>query len=122
MADLQLFTSPKHKVARAAERFFKERGLSFHAVDVRQKSPSPGELRKWVDAFGVEAVLDKGSKTYVEAGLQYFSAGTEDWIERMCRHPEVIRLPLVRCGKELSVGDDPDAWGRFATALKGTLR
>lgn len=119
MADLQMFTSPKHKVARKAERFFKERGLSFHAVDVRQKTPSPGELKKWVDQFGVEAVLDKNSKTYVESGLQYFSAGKDDWIERMCRHPEVINLPLVRCGSDLAVGDDPAAWKRFATALKG---
>ncbi|MEE8601005.1 arsenate reductase family protein [Euzebya tangerina] len=120
MSDLQLFISPKHKVARKAERFFKERGLPYHAVDVRQKAPSPGELRKWVQRFGVEAVLDKDSKTYVESGLQYFSAGEEDWIERMCRHPEVLNLPLVRCGKELSVGDDPASWKRFVAVLKGS--
>ncbi|CAN5759806.1 arsenate reductase [soil metagenome] len=118
MADLQLFTSAKHKTARKAERFFKERRVSFHAVDVRQKAPSPGELRKWVDAFGVDGVLDKKSKAYVDAGLQYFSAGPEDWIQRMCQNPEVIRLPLVRCGKELSVGDDPTSWERFVATLK----
>lgn len=119
MADLQVFTNPKHKVARKAERFFKERRVPFHAVDVRRKPPSPGELRRWVAAFGVDGVIDKTSKTYVESGLQYFSAGTEDWIERMCRHPEIIDLPLVRCGTDLAVGDDPDAWGRFAVTVKG---
>lgn len=118
MSDLQVFTSPKNKVARKAERFFKERGVRFHAVDVRQKKPSPGELRKWVQRFGVDGVLDTTSKHYTENGLQYFSAGEEDWIERMCRHPEVLKLPLVRCGKELSVGDDPEAWGRFVDAVK----
>ncbi len=119
MPDLQVFTSPKHKIAKKAERFFKERGVKFHAVDIRQKPPSPGELRKWVQRFGVEAVLDKTSKTYVESGLQYFSAGQDDWIDRMCRHPDVIALPLVRCGTDLSVGDDPEAWGRFVAAVKG---
>lgn len=119
MSQIQVFTSPKHKVARKAERFFSDRGIKVHAVDVRQKPPSPGELRKWVQAFGVEAVLDKSSRTYVEAGLQYFSAGPEDWIERMCRHPDVIALPLVRCGTDLSIGDDPAAWARFAAAVKG---
>ncbi|MGI9018419.1 MAG: arsenate reductase family protein [Euzebya sp.] len=118
MADLQIFTSPKHKTARKAERFFKERGVRFHAVNVLEKPPAPGELRKWVDRFGVQAVLDKTSKTYVEAGLQYFSAGPDDWIQRMCRYPGVISLPLVRYGKELSVGDDPESWGRFASLLK----
>ncbi|WP_108668137.1 arsenate reductase family protein [Euzebya rosea] len=119
MSDLQMFTSPKHKVARKAERFFKERGLKFHAVDVRQKPPSPGELKKWVQKFGVDAVLDKTSKTYTEGGLRYFSAGPDDWVERMCREPEVLNLPLIRCGKDLSVGDDPAAWARFVEAIKG---
>lgn len=119
MAALQVFTSPKHKVARKAERFFKERGVPFHAVDVRRKPPSPGELRKWVQKFGVEAVLDKTSKTYVEEGLQYFSAGPDDWVDRMCKYPDVIALPLVRCGAEFSVGDDPEAWQRFVDAVKG---
>ena len=119
MSDLQLFTSPKHKVARKAERFFSERGVRYHAVDVRRKAPAPGELRKWVQRFGVRQVLDQTSKTYTEQGLQYFSAGDDDWIERMCRHPEVLRLPLVRCGKDLSVGDDPEAWTRFVATIKG---
>src|SRR5688572_25103946 len=119
MSDLQVFTSPKHKVARKAERFFSERGVRFHAVDVNRKPPSPGELKKWVQKFGVEAVLDRTSRTYVEQGLQYFSAGPDDWVERMVRYPDVLNLPLVRCGKELSVGDDPEAWGRFVKIVKG---
>jgi arsenate reductase (glutaredoxin) len=119
MSQIQVFTSPKHKFARKAQRFFSERGVRVHAVDVRTKPPTPGELRKWVQRFGVDGVLDKTSKTYVEAGLQYFSAGEEDWIDRMCRHPDVIALPLVRCGTDLSVGDDPGSWARFVAAVKG---
>ena len=119
MADLQLFIHPKSKTSKKAERFFSERGVRMHVVDVRKKAPSPGEVKKFVSRFGVDACLDKASKTYVEAGLQYFSAGPDDWVERMCRHPDVLNLPLVRCGKELSVGDDPDAWARFVDALKG---
>lgn len=119
MSDLQMFTSPKHKVARKAERFFKERGVRYHAVDVRQKPPSPGELKKWVQRFGVDPLLDKTSKPWVEGGLRYFSAGDDDWVERMCRDPEVLALPLVRCGASLSVGDDPEAWARFVAVLKG---
>lgn len=118
MSDLQMFISPKHKIARKAERFFSDRGIAYHAVDIRQKKPSPGELRKWVQAFGVDEVLDKTSKAYVEAGLQYFSAGPDDWVDRMVRTPEILNLPLVRCGRDLSVGDDPKAWQRFVDTIK----
>lgn len=119
MPDLQLFIHPKSKPSKAAQRFFKERGLSFHTVDVRKKAPSPGELKKWVTRFGVDAVLDKNSKPYIQDGLRYFQAGPDDWIERMCKTPELINLPLVRCQKELSIGNNPDDWQKFVEILKG---
>ncbi len=117
--DLQLFVHPKSKTSRKAERFFKERGVRYHAVDVRRKAPTPGELRKWVARFGVQACVDAQSPTYQDRGLRYLSASDEDWMERMSRDPDILNLPLVRCGKDLSVGDDPAAWQRFVDALKG---
>ena len=117
--DLQLFVHPKSQAARKAERFFKERGVRFHAVDVRRKPPTPGELKKWVQRFGVDAVVDPQAPSYRERGLQYLSASDEDWIERMSADPTILNLPLVRCGKELSVGDDPAAWTRFVADVKG---
>lgn len=117
--DIQVLGTAKSTATRKAQRFFSERRVRFHFLDVRKKAPTPGELRKWVQRFGVERVLDPSSATYQEQGLQYVSASEDDWLARMAASPGILRLPLVRCGKDLSVGDDPDAWGRFADAAKG---
>lgn len=113
---VQIFTHPKSKPGRAAQRFFSERRVPVHVVDLRRKPPSPGELRRFVQRFGVEGVLDTDSKAYTDQGLAYVSASDEDWIERLCRDPAPLRLPLVRHGNHLAVGHDPDAWQVIAEA------
>jgi arsenate reductase len=119
MPEVQLFGRAKSKVTRKAQRFFKERRVPFHYVDVDVRAPSPGELRRWVQRFGVEHLLDPESRTYVDQGLRYVSASDDDWITRIIRDPTILRLPLARYGTDLAVGDDPAAWRRFADAAKG---
>ena len=96
----------------------KERRVPLAYHDCAKRSPSPGELRKWVQRFGVEAVLDPQSRAYQRQGLQYLSASEDDWLERMAADPAILRLPLARCGKELAVGEDPDGWHRLAAVAK----
>ncbi|MGH8886022.1 MAG: arsenate reductase family protein [Egibacteraceae bacterium] len=119
MAEVQLFGLVKSQTTRKAQRFFKERRVPVHFVDLKVRAPSPGELRRWVQRFGAQALLDPDSRSYVEQGLRYVSASDEDWIRRMVADPGVLRLPLARCGTDLAVGDDPKAWQRFADAVKG---
>lgn len=114
-----MFGLAKSKATRKAQRFFSERRVPVTFVDLRKRDPSPGELRKWVQRFGVEAVLDPDSKAYRDQGLQYVSASEQDWLARMSADPAVLRLPLVRCGRDLAVGDDEDAWQRMVDAVKG---
>lgn len=114
-----MFGLAKSKATRKAQRFFSERRVPVTFVDLRKRDPSPGELRKWVQRFGVEAVLDPDSKAYRDLGLQYVSASEQDWLARMSADPAVLRLPLVRCGRDLAVGDDEDAWQRMVDAVKG---
>ncbi|MGH8906429.1 MAG: arsenate reductase family protein [Egibacteraceae bacterium] len=118
MPEVQLFGLAKSKTTRKAQRFFKERRVPFHFVDLDVRTPSPGELRRWVQRFGVEAVLDPRSRGYIDQGLRYVSASDEDWILRIIRDPTVLRLPLARCGADLAVGDDSAAWQRFADAAR----
>lgn len=114
-----MFGLAKSKATRKAQRFFSERRVPVTFVDLRKRDPSPGELRRWVQRFGVEAVLDPDSKAYRDQGLQYVSASEQDWLARMSADPAVLRLPLVRCGRDLAVGDDEDAWQRMVDAVKG---
>lgn len=111
-----MFGSAKSKATRKAQRWFSERRIDVSYVDLRKRAPSPGELRRFVQRFGVEAVLDPESRAYRDAGLQYVSASDDDWVTRMAAAPDVLRLPLVRLGNHLAVGDDEPAWGRIADA------
>jgi len=116
--DVQMLGLAKSQATRKAQRFFSERRVPFHFNDLAKRPPTPGELRKWVQRFGAQGCLDPESRSYTEQGLQWVSAGEDAWVERMVKDPSILRLPLVRCGKELSVGDDPEAWARFAEAAK----
>ena len=115
---VQLFGHAKSKATRKAQRWFSERRIEVSYVDLRKRAPSPGELRRFVAKFGVEAVLDPASPAYQAKGLQYVSASDDDWIARMAADPLVLRLPLARAGNELAVGDDEDAWQRLAAGTK----
>ena len=117
--DVQLYGLPKSKATRKAQRFFSDRAVPFGFHDLRKRSPAPGELRKWVQRFGVEGVLDPDSRSYRDQGLQFVSAGEDSWLERMAADPAIMALPLVRAGRELAVGDDPAAWLRIAELSKG---
>jgi arsenate reductase (glutaredoxin) len=118
MPEVQLFGLAKSQTTRKAQRFFRERRVGFHFVDLKVRALSPGELRRWVQRFGVQTLLDPDSRSYVEQGLRYVSAADEDWIRRMIADPTVLRLPLARCGPDLAVGDDPQAWQRFIDPVK----
>lgn len=110
----QVLGHPKSKATRKAQRFFSDRGVQVTFTDLRKRAPTPGELRKWVERFGVDGVLDRDSAAYRDAGMGYLAGGTDMWLDQLCRQPMLLRLPLVRCGTQLSVGDDPQAWAQFA--------
>ncbi len=117
--DVQLLGLAKSKATRKAQRFFSERRVAVAYHDLRKRAPAPGELRKWVQRFGVAGVLDKGGSSYVEGGYAYVSASDDDWLEKLAADPGLLRLPLARCGTDLAVGDDVEAWQRIVDAAKG---
>ena len=116
--EVLLLGHPKSPATRKAQRFFSERRIPFHDRDLRKRAPSPNELRRWVDKLGVDAVVDPTSRPYVERGLEYLSADVDDWLERFCQEPLLMRLPLVRIGQLLSVGDDADGWTAIADVAR----
>ena len=118
---IQLFGTKKSSETRAAERFFKERGVSLHVVDIAQKAMSPGELRNVASRVGgFEALIDREGKRYVEKGLKY-AAPTGPRIEQiLIADPLLLRVPIVRLGSRATVGYVPDVWqGWIDEAKKG---
>ena len=110
MVNVQIFGVKNSQGTRAAERFFKERGIKLHMVDLKQKPFAPGEIKRFIDRFGLAGLLDTESKAYVDAGLKYLKVSEPEMLARIEKEPKLLRLPLVRAGNRLSVGLDEGAW------------
>jgi arsenate reductase len=116
---IQLFGTKKCNESRAAERFFKERGVQAHVIDLGQKAMSPGELRNVAARVGgFEALIDRAGKRYVDKGLKY-AAPTGPRIEQMLiADPLLLRTPIVRAGNRATVGFVPDTWQSWIEEAK----
>lgn len=107
---VQIFGVKGSSAARAAERFFKERRVQIHYVDLQKKPMSPGELRRFIERFTLAGLIDTESKEYVNAGLKYLKMTESDLLAKVENEPKLLRLPFVRAGNRISIGDDPEAW------------
>jgi arsenate reductase (glutaredoxin) len=107
---VQVFGLDSDHATRAAIRFFKERRVGIHQVDLRRKPIAPGELRRFVERLGALALLDTEGRAYREAGLAYLRMDDAEIVERLLADPRLLRLPLVRFGNDVTAGRDEAAW------------
>jgi len=112
--DVQIFGVKGDADTRKALRFFKERRIKVHFVDFKVRGPSKGELRRFFQKFGSEGVVDRGSKRYEALGLRAAHHEDERWMQIAEDEPLILRMPLVRCGNQLSVGHAEDVWRGWA--------
>jgi arsenate reductase (glutaredoxin) len=111
MLTVQIFGVKSSPATRAAERFFKERRIALHVVDLKQKPMSPGEIKRFIDRFGLAELIDREGAAYADAGLKYIRLPDPELLQRVEREPKLLRLPLVRSStNRLSVGQDETAW------------
>lgn len=110
MPVVQVFGIKGSRATRAAERFFKERRVEIQFVDLKKKPMAPGEIRRFIERFGMAGLVDAEGKAYVDAGLKYMRVGDADMLARIEREPDLLRLPLVRSANRLGVGHDEQAW------------
>ena len=101
--DIQIFGIKKSAETRKALRFFSERRIKTHFVDLLEKPASIGELRRFAQKFGATALVDRESRRFSELGLQYAQLSDERWLEKLSEEPLLLRMPLVRNGKLLGV-------------------
>lgn len=107
---IQIFGIKNSQATRAAERFFKERRMAFQLVDLARKPMAPAEIKRFIDRFSLAALLDTEGKAWIDAGLKYLRVSDSEMLRRIEKDPKLLRLPLVRGGKHLSLGPDEDAW------------
>jgi arsenate reductase-like glutaredoxin family protein len=117
--EVQIFGLKKSADTRKALRFFSERRIKTHFVDLHQRAASPGELRRFVERFGPEALIDRDSGRFAELGLRQAIYSPQRWIEKLADEPMLLRIPLVRSGSRLTIGVDEPAWKRWIEEAQG---
>ncbi len=113
---VQIFGTEDSPATRAAIRFFKERRFSVHLVDGRRKPVAAGELRRFVERLGAEALADREGRAWTEAGPGYLRMDTAELVQRLLADQRLLRLPLVRLGNGFSAGRDEAAWRALVSA------
>ncbi len=109
---VQIFGVRKCPDTRKAERWFKERRIPLHLVDLGEKGLSAGELRSVASrAGGLAALADTGGKRWLERGLKYARPGEAELERLLLADPLLLRTPIVRHGgQRATVGYAPDVW------------
>jgi arsenate reductase-like glutaredoxin family protein len=113
---VQVFGTPDSQSTRAALRFFKERRVEVHLVDVRRKPLAPAELRRFLDKLGARALVDEESKLW-RASLAYLRMDDLELAERLLSDQRLLRLPLIRIGNAVAAGRDEAAWKSMLSGL-----
>ena len=108
--DVQIFGVKKSAETRKALRFFAERRIKSHFVDLQERAASRGELLRFAQKFGAPALIDHESRRFAELGLRSARYGDERWLEILVDEPLLLRMPLVRYGNALSVGPAEPVW------------
>ena len=114
LVEVQVFGTKKSAETRKALRFFSERRIRAHFIDLNERAAAPGELKRFAQKFGVTALVDRTSKRYAELGLAHARYSDERWLEKLADEPLLLRIPLVRFQHKLTVGIDEDTWREWA--------
>lgn len=112
--NIQIFGTKKCNDTKKAERFFKERGIKYQFIDMKEKGISKGEFTSVAVANGgIEGMVDwDGKEQDTVTLIKYLSE--EDKLEKILENPLVIKTPVVRNGKLSTVGYKPEIWKQWS--------
>ena len=105
--NIQIFGTKSSNDTRKAERFFKERRIPFHFRDLTEKGISKGELENIKQVIPVEELIDREGMQFKKRNLAYMVYDIE---EELLNDPLLFRTPIVRNGRMVTVGYEPEVW------------
>ena len=108
--NVQVFGFKNCQETRKALRFFSERRMSVHFVDLDERPAARGELRRFQDKFGAAALVARDHPRFRALGLHVRGDSPERTLERALTEPRLLRTPLVRGDHRVSIGYAPDEW------------
>lgn len=108
--NIQIFGTKKCNDTKKAERFFKERGIKYQFIDMKEKGMSKGEFTSVAQANGgLENMVNwEGKDQDTLALIKYIAE--EDKLAKVLENSSVIRTPIVRNGKQSTIGYQPEVW------------
>jgi len=109
--NIQIFGTVKCFDTKKTERFFKERKIPYHFRNLAEKGISPGELNSIKRVYTVEELIDTEGKRYRERNLKFM---THDIETELLNDPLLFKTPIVRNGKEVTLGYQPDIWKKWS--------
>ncbi len=104
--EVQIFGVKKSADTRKALRFFAERRIKTHFVDLQERAASKGELKRFVQKFGLDRLIDKDAKRYEELGLRHARYSDETWLNKLADEP------LLAQDAAGAAGQRPHGWQR----------
>ena len=111
--NIQIFGTKKSSDTRKAERFFKERGIKFQYVDLKEKGLSKGEFQSVLQAVGsLETMIDQDCRDKDMLLLIKYLA-EEERARKVLENQHVLKQPIVRNGRKATVGYQPDVWKKW---------
>lgn len=113
---MQVFGTQKNRETRHALRFWSERRIRVHFVDLNERAASRGELQRFVQRFGLTTLIDRDSRRYAELGLGVSRLSDDSWMQKLVDEPLLLVQPLTRSGNRLSVGRAEDDWRSWIEA------
>ena len=94
--NIQIFGTKKCNDTKKAERFFKERGIKFQFIDMKEKGMSKGELTSVASANGgIMNMIDPDAKDKDTVALIQYIAD-EDKLEKLLENQQVLGFDLKK--------------------------
>lgn len=111
--NIQIFGKAKCFDTKKAQRYFKERGIKFQNIDIMQKGLSRGERDSVLRAVGgLQNLIDVKSADYERSFIAYL-ADEQAKMEKLDMYPGLYKTPVVRNGREATVGYCPEVWSKW---------
>ena len=105
--NIQIIGTKKCKETQKAERYFKERRITFHFRDLKKKGLAKGELENISRVILLDDLIDRESKRFKDRGMQFMVFDVE---EELLADPLLLKTPIVRNEKMVTIGYQPDVW------------
>lgn len=107
--NVMLYALKRDFEVQKAERYFKERRIPYTFVDLKKHRLGAREIELFAGQVGLDALIDKTGRAFAESAIR-FSSDKNLILEALMAQPALLRAPIVRNGRQVSVGFAPDVW------------